>query len=50
MPEQTPTSPQTGETKNKLPPKLVREVTDKVYALWLNDLMIEKERKGYRNR
>ncbi len=47
MPEQTPSLP---KAPKKLTPKLVREVADKVYALWLKELMIEKERKGYRNR
>lgn len=50
MPEQTTAPQETGKAKQKPPPKLVREVADKVYALWLKDLMIEKERKGNWNR
>ncbi|MCZ7666778.1 MAG: hypothetical protein M5U34_05910 [Chloroflexi bacterium] len=48
MPESTPLSstPAAG-SKKKPPAKLVREVTDKVYALWLRDLALEKERKRF---
>ena len=46
MPEQ-----QTGQTaennKKKVSPKLVRDIANKVYALWLRDLAIEKERKRF---
>jgi len=27
-------------------PALIREITDKVYALWLRDLRLERERLG----
>jgi hypothetical protein len=30
---------------NRLSPELVQKVADKVYALWLRDLQIERERQ-----
>ena len=36
-------------TQNKLTPELVRQVTDKVYKLFLNDLKQENERRRIRN-
>ena len=34
------------QTQQGLTPALVRAITEKVYALWLNDLRIERERLG----
>ncbi|MBE2198356.1 MAG: hypothetical protein IAE79_07070 [Anaerolinea sp.] len=34
-----------ASTKTKITPELVKQVTDKVYALWLADLKIQQERK-----
>jgi len=45
MPEQQQTGQSTGENKKKISSKMVRDVVNKVYALWLRDLAIEKERK-----
>lgn len=39
----TPTA-QAGGQDGALTPALVREVADKVYALWLADLQLERER------
>ena len=34
--------------ETKITPELVRQVADKVYALWLQDLKIMRERKRVR--
>jgi len=33
-------------SKQSITPELVRQVVDKVYALWLRDLARERERRG----
>lgn len=38
----------TAAAQLTLTPALIREVTQKVYALWLHDLQIERERLGLR--
>lgn len=35
-----------GQSDPLVTPALVREVAEKVYALWLRDLRIERERLG----
>ena len=41
---------QSGMTveKDKITPELVRQVAEKVYALWLQDLKVARERKRRR--
>ncbi len=35
-------------SKKAITPDLVRKITEKVYALWLRDLHLERERRGDR--
>ncbi|MEZ4868512.1 MAG: hypothetical protein R3C14_44695 [Caldilineaceae bacterium] len=35
-----------GQPTQGITPALVREITEKVYALWLQDLRLERERLG----
>ncbi len=47
MAEQTvtpPTPANPGQAAAEITPALVQEIADKVYALWLADLKIERER------
>lgn len=39
-----PTPVNAGQKIAEITPALVQEITDKVYALWLADLKIERER------
>ena len=34
-----------SQGKEGIPPEILQKVTEKVYALWLKDLQIERERK-----
>lgn len=43
------TASATEEAPTKLTPALLREVAQKVYALWLHDMQIERERLGIRS-
>ena len=49
-PSDTPVNPvrQAGQTETPITPKLVRQVVEKVYALWLRDVQLERERLGLR--
>ncbi len=52
MPDNQLDSPEesgAASTQNKLTPQLVRQVTDKVYQLFLHDLKQENERRRIRN-
>ncbi len=42
---QAQTSTQTVKSKTAVTPELVRQVADKVYALWQRDVQIEQERQ-----
>lgn len=33
-------------TKQQLTPEIIRQIVEKVYALWLRDLRLERERLG----
>ncbi len=47
MAEQSATSPtpvNAGQETTEITPALVQEIADKVYALWLADLKVERER------
>ncbi|MBK6324562.1 MAG: hypothetical protein IPF56_01270 [Chloroflexi bacterium] len=50
MPEQTPASGSeaAGDKAKALTPEIVQKVSDKVYALLLEDLRLERERKRRR--
>ena len=44
--EQAATVEQVDQPEQAVTPALVRAVAEKVYALWLNDLRLERERLG----